>query len=67
MIEWLVCSTRDGDLSLMSREEREILLKCLMFLKIGVPHFVVKVFYDKSEAEQYIKDQKEINDLLDNL
>lgn len=66
-MEWCVCSTRDGDLSLMSREEREILLKFLMYLKLGVPHFVVKVFYDKEDAEQYIRDMKETNDLIDGL
>lgn len=64
---WCVCSNRDGYLSLMTRDERELMLSVLMDLKVPIPTYVVKVFEEKEDAEKYIRDINNTNDIIDGL
>jgi hypothetical protein len=63
-MEWCVCSNREGVLSLMTRYEREEMLKILGPLKKGVPTHVVKTFENKKDAKKYISDIKRVNKLI---
>lgn len=64
---WCVCANKDGDLSLMTRSERETMLDVLMDIKADIPSFVIKVFDHKEDAELYIKNMNGVNKTLTNL
>lgn len=66
-MNWCVCSTRDGKLSLLTRVEREMMLKVLMSLKKEIPTHVIKTFESKSDAEKYILEINRVNKLIKNL
>ncbi len=66
-MKWCVCSSRDGYLSLMTRDERETMLSVLMDLKVPIPTYVVKTFEKKEDAEKYIRDINHTNDIIDNI
>lgn len=61
---WCVCSNREGVLSLMTRYEREEMLKILIPLKKGVSTHVVKTFKKKKDAKKYIADIQRINKMI---
>lgn len=66
-MDWLVCSTRTGVLSLMTRVDRENLLIKLRSEKKRISTHVVKVFKSKEKAKKYIKEIKSVNKLIDKL
>lgn len=66
-MDWLVCSTRGGVLSLMTRVDRENLLIKLRAEKKRISTHVVKVFKSKAKARKYIKEIKSVNKLIDKL
>lgn len=66
-MSWLVCSDRDGNLYIMTRQERETMLSVLMDAGKEIPHFVVKVFDGNEDAIKYIQSINEINNLLNSL
>lgn len=65
--EWCVCSTRDGKLSLMTREYREDMIAICHIFEEEVPTHVVRVFNDVKDAILYIEDIELVNEIIENL
>ena len=59
MKEWLVCSTREGRLEIMTRLSREDMIKRRNRLRMIVDTHVVKEFDTLREADEY-KDKIEL-------
>ena len=67
-IEWCVCSDRSSSsFQIMSREEREAILKVWMKLKDGVPNRVLKTFPTKKKAREYVRNMKLTNKTINSL
>lgn len=64
---WCVCSDRQGNLSLITREAREDMLKIFMDAKKKIATHVVKEFDNKNQAKKYISDIKTVNKIIDKI
>ena len=64
---WCVCSDKDGNLTLMSRKTREVLLRWWITIGYIPPNYVVKTFEDINDAEDYMDEMKLVNKLIEGL
>ena len=67
MKEWLVCSTREGRLSIMTRLSREDMIKRCNKLRMIVDTHVVRDFDTLREADEYLDKMKMVNKLIEEL
>ena len=67
MKEWLVCSTRDGRLEIMTRLSREDMIKRRNKLKIVVDTHVLKAFDTLKEADEYMDKIKMVDKFIEEL
>lgn len=65
--EWLVCSTRDGRLSIMTRWEREAFIAMLMMIYETPSTHVVRSFPNEEEAKLYKANIEYVNKFIEEL
>jgi hypothetical protein len=62
---WCVCQHNEsGELTIMSRHERETMLSVLIGLGEPIPTWVIMVKHTKEDAEQYATNIRNVNELL---
>jgi hypothetical protein len=67
MKQWLVCSTRDGRLSIMTRWSRETMIDLYRDFGQTINTHVVKCFETMQEADEYLEKMKLVNKLIEQL
>lgn len=64
---YLVCATKDGDLFITTRKERETSLNVLIDSGSYIGSFVVKPFDSLEEAKKFIADQNAADSMLNKI
>lgn len=60
----IVINKETGEMSSIARSERETMISILLDLKQPIPDWVIALRSTKQEADQYIKEIKQVNDLI---
>lgn len=65
--EYLVCCTRSGLLFIMTRQQREFILKELADVQKCIESFVLRRFDNLPDAKKFVAEQNAVDSLLEKI